>query len=415
MKDFMPQHQQSKKLVENVLQVSAAAREAKKNNKDVINATAGSYYTEDGNIKVFEPVKNHFENPNYNQHLSYASVGCSANLKKAIFEWVLGENNLETYKDYYQDATPTPGGTGAISMALATYLEEGEGILLPNLMWPAYVQIANNIKVEANYYNLYNEKREFDLNSLEEQIIKSQEKYGKVFIVVNDPCHNPTGFVMSNDEYKGLVALLNKHSVNSKIILLMDIAYLDYGKETGDFTRSNFKELSALNDNVKVLFAFSASKTFGIYGLRLGALLHITKNEEEAIKFTHATHYHARSTWSNSSHLAMNIIEDTFTNIDKKNAFKVELALTSKNLSERANKFTPHLDKYNVPYAPYQSGFFILLLIDNPYFDRLLEEQNIYGVRFGKNYRIALSSINLDEAGRLGEIVGKTYLEIQKA
>lgn len=415
MKDFMPKHQKSKKLVENVLQVSAMAREAKAKNKEVINATAGAYYTEDGNIKVFEPVRNHFEKPNYNQSLSYASVGCSPKLKNVIFDWVLGSSNLEIYKDFYQDATPTPGGTGAIAMAFATYLERGEGVLFPNLMWPAYVQIANNIQVEADYYNLYNENREFDLSSLEEKIIESQEKYGKVFIVINDPCHNPTGFVMSKDEYDGLVNLLNKHSVNSKIILLMDIAYLDYGKDSGDYTRANFASLANVSENVKVLFAFSASKTFGIYGLRLGALLHLTKDEEESLRFIQATHYFARSTWSNSSHLAMNIIEDTFANPDKKKEFKTELANTSQNLSERANHFTPYLDKYNVPYAPYQSGFFILLLVDNPYFDRLLEESKVYGVRFGKNYRIALSSINLEEASRLGEVIGRAYQEIKKA
>lgn len=53
MKDFMPKKNQQKKLIENVLALSAKARKEKEMNPSIINATVGSYYDESGQIKVF--------------------------------------------------------------------------------------------------------------------------------------------------------------------------------------------------------------------------------------------------------------------------------------------------------------------------------------------------------------------------
>ena len=48
MKDFMPKKNQQKKLIENVLAISAKARKEKEMNPSIINATVGSYYDESG-------------------------------------------------------------------------------------------------------------------------------------------------------------------------------------------------------------------------------------------------------------------------------------------------------------------------------------------------------------------------------
>ena len=144
MKDFMPKKNQEKKMLENVLAVSAKARREKELNKSVINATSGSYYNEEGNIKVFDCVNEVFEHPNFNSHLSYANVRGSINFQESVTKWVLGNNYQDIYNDYKFSVIATPGGTGAISLTMGTYLEPGEGIMLPSIMWPAYLQIAKN-------------------------------------------------------------------------------------------------------------------------------------------------------------------------------------------------------------------------------------------------------------------------------
>lgn len=414
MKDFMPKKNQEKKMLENVLAVSAKARREKELNKSVINATSGSYYNEEGNIKVFDCVNEVFEHPNFNSHLSYANVRGSINFQESVTKWVLGNNYQDIYNDYKFSLIATPGGTGAISLTMGTYLEPGEGIMLPSIMWPAYLQIAKNQGVNTHTYELYDEFENLNVESILNEGRVLQEKYGKVAIVINDPCHNPTGFMMDESDYLKLIDTLNILAKDTKVVLLMDIAYLDYGKDTGKVTREYFKLLKNLSDNVMVLFAFSASKTFGLYGIRIGALLQMTKSIEEHELFIDATSYFARSVWSNSSHLGMDIVENTLCSDDKKDSFVKELSDASANLAKRAEIFVKELEKYDVPFAPYKNGFFILLLVDNKEFEQEVEKLGAYGVHFASGYRLALSSINLDEASRLAKIIGEAYQKVKK-
>ena len=72
------------------------------------------------------------------------------------------------------------------------------------------------------------------------------------------------------------------------------------------------------------------------------------------------------------------------------------------------------LDKYNVPHAPYQNGFFVLLLVNNLDFEEEIEKGGAYGCHFQCGYRLSLASINKEEASRLAVIVGKAYQKIVK-
>ena len=152
--------------------------------------------------------------------------------------------------------------------------------------------------------------------------------------------------------------------------------------------------------------------TFGIYGLRLGALIQMTTIEKEVSLFNEATSYFARSIWSNTSHLGMEIVTKTLSDKKQRLVFEEEIRATSQNLEQRSKRFIEELEKYTVPFAPYQNGFFVLILVDNPIFEQKIESQGAYGCHFGNGYRIALSSISLEEAPRLGRIIGQAYQSI---
>lgn len=414
MKEFMPKINQQKKTQEKVLTIAAEARAAKAVNNSVINATAGSYYDESGNIKVFKCVDDAFRKPFYNQDLSYSSIKGSKEFEQCVLRWVFSDSYEEDYKGYNLNVVPTPGGTGAISLAMATYLEKGESVLLPSIMWPAYIQIANNLGLNISTYELFNEQGIFNIANIRDVAIAEQSKYDKVFLTLNDPCHNPTGFSLTEEDYDKLIELLNELGKSTKVILLLDIAYLDYGHNNGSSTREYFKKLKKLSNNVMVLYAVSFSKTFGIYGLRVGSLVQITKDNHESELFLSSSTYFARATWSNVTHFGMNIVEKSLSNKDVAIQFKQELKQAYDILNKRATIFVNILKEYNVPTAPYSDGFFILLLIKDESFDDLLKNSGVYGCRFGEYFRIALSSINLEESNRLAHIIGKAYKKIKK-
>lgn len=68
---------------------------------------------------------------------------------------------------------------------------------------------------------------------------------------------------------------------DKKIVLLVDIAYLDFAGDAGEYRRF-FKKLENPPANMLPLIAFSASKGYTMYGMRLGALICMAKNRETA-------------------------------------------------------------------------------------------------------------------------------------
>lgn len=54
------------------------------------------------------------------------------------------------------------------------------------------------------------------------------EKQNRLVIVINDPCHNPTGYSLSKDEWKEVISFLNECSKTHAVVLLNDIAYIDF-------------------------------------------------------------------------------------------------------------------------------------------------------------------------------------------
>src|SRR5690606_12757309 len=92
--------------------------------------------------------------------------------------------------------------------------------------------------------------------------------------------------------------------------LLVDMAYFAYA--VGD-PRAFLKELQPLLGKVGLLFAWSASKTFTHYGLRVGALVACIPDEKERRQTEAALSYSCRGTWSNCSRGGMRAITRLMT------------------------------------------------------------------------------------------------------
>ena len=79
----------------------------------------------------------------------------------------------------------------------------------------------------------------------------------RVIVIINDPCHNPTGYTLSLDEFKTIIDILNKYKDND-IVFLYDVAYLEYTSEKDN--RIKMLELLRLEAHVITILAFSGSK-----------------------------------------------------------------------------------------------------------------------------------------------------------
>lgn len=196
--------------------------------------------------------------------------------------------------------------------------------------------------------------------------------------------------------------------------LIYDIAYLDFAAEDQLRFRKNFKILSEAGSNVLISIAFSASKTFSVYGQRLGAQIIMSKNEESASEFYNASNFTARNTWSNVNKGLINLLIKINKDQELKKQILDELAFVKGIIKERAQIFLKEADSVNLSTYPYKSGFFVSIPVANrdAVLDALIKEEKIYLIPGTDSIRLAFCSVPATELKGLAERIKKVIDQV---
>jgi len=391
---------ENKKLSSNILTIAAEAREAKKINPSVIDGTIGTLYGEDGKMLEFPSIKKIIDSLSYAEKFGYASTAGTAKFKEGIARWALMQTYDDVTKDFYYGVIPTPGGSGAIGNTIDNYANEGDSILVPNICWGPYNAMANERGCSVKNYELFKDGK-FNTEDFKKDALELAEKQGRVLAIINDPCQNPTGYALEDKDWDEIIDCINEISKDKTFVLLYDMAYIDYSHKGLYESREIFKKFKQFNENVMVVLAFSGSKTFSLYGLRIGAQMALTKDKEEIELFNNANEFSARATWSNAAKMGVSLVEKLMFNDAIKNEFMKELEGASNLLLDRSKLFLKEAKECNLDCYTYKSGFFITIPCNGEkVFDRL-KEKGIFVVPLKQGIRISLSALSKKEITNL--------------
>lgn len=385
-----------------ILKVAKEAQLKKAVNPDVINATVGMYYDEDGFIGGMPSVFNGLKSLDENHMLPYPSVDGSEPFKSNVMSWVLGKYEEKLRKNLYMSACATPGGSGAIAGTFAVYGQPGESIFVSNIRWQ-YDRYADRAKLNIFEHQLFKDES-FDLESFEHRLDILTEQQKQIIIVVNDPCQNPTGYTLSIDEWKSMISILNKYNQND-LIFLYDLAYLEFSDETD--TRLKISYLDSLEKHVLTMITFSGSKTFGAYGLRLGAAIALSKDEGKILHFKKAFINEARGSWSATPTPAIELL-NYFSMKPHQEAFFKDLSHMKSVVQKRSYLFKEQAASVGLKTLPFKSGFYIIVKADDEQeaFKKLCAH-DIYAIPMANGIRIALCSLPLKEIDGLANRIQK--------
>lgn len=398
------QSSEAKKLSNNILSLAQVAAKAKKDNPNAINATIGMYNDFDNSFYTFKSVKEVVKKVSDYNAFSYSDTDGGKDFKNAIIKWVF-KDYINEFKNHYFGVVATPGGSGAIATTFQNYLEKGDTVLLPNHMWETYITFLKERCCGYSTYTLCDEFGKFNISSIKEEIDKIKDLQKRILIVINDPCHNPTGFCMDDRAYDELIGLLNSYE-NNTFVLLMDVAYFDFYNSDGNIIRKRYAKLSKLEKHVIINFAFSGSKTFGLYGLRIGASIMLSRDISEIDCFQNAITYTARSNWSSVSSLGISIITKLVLNEEYRKMFEEEIKEVSGELAKRSEAFINNANYIGLQLLPFEKGFFVCVPSNDPVkLMKKLYEYDTYVVVTKSCIRIALCAINIEEAKKLPSII----------
>ena len=148
--------------------------------------------------------------------------------------------------------------------------------------------------------------------------------------------------------------------------------------------------------------AYSASKAFTHYGLRVGAIVACTPDQKERAAIDAAFGCSCRGTWSNCVRGGQRAITRLLTDPEMSAAVKSEREELKALLLRRVAAFNAHAKDAKLRYPRYEGGFFVTVFCDDgPKEAARMRELGVYVVPQKKAVRVGLCSVAESQIPRL--------------
>jgi aromatic-amino-acid transaminase len=241
----------------------------------------------------------------------------------------------------------------------------------------------------------------FDLDGMAAGLDRHLDTQGRALLVLNFPCHNPTGYSLSPDEWKTVAEVVGRAGARGSVTVLIDAAYMAFG---GVAETSWVDVVPSLLESATVVVAWTASKSFAQYGARVGAIVGLHRDQSERDQIVNALGYTCRSTWSNCNHLGQLAVTELLTNPDliaQADAERDELIVL---LQDRVDAFNEHAAAAELPVPRYDSGFFVAVFTeDEQATAATMRDMGVYITPIPGAARVAMCSTPAAEVPRLVE------------
>jgi aspartate aminotransferase/aromatic-amino-acid transaminase len=359
----------------------------------VIKSVLGCFHDENENLVVMEVVDETYKSFSSVDLFGYATaLTGSYDYKETVKKHILGN---KYFSNFNIGVTATIGGSGAISNVIRGYTDPGQTILLPEYMWEPYKVFAKSNGLNYESYVLFDGDK-FSLDDLARKVIKIAKKQRKTVLLINDPCHNPTGYSLSFEEWEQIMKILEEAAKFGDVVLLNDVAYLDYDFRGHSEARRHFKLFSNLPENILTVIAFSISKSLTCYGLRVGAAVAISSSREVIDDFNRVSAVLCRSTWSTVPKGGM----DLFVKLHEDGNLSARLMAERDNiigiLKKRSAVFMEEAEKIGLHHLPFSGGFFLTIPLDTETARNVIQDlksKNVFVLPIDGGLRIALCSV----------------------
>ena len=282
----------------------------------------------------------------------------------------------------------TLGGTGALKLG-ADLMHWGCGLKVGAASIPTWGNHNDILRLSGfavkgyRYYNAQNCRLDFENMA---QDLKSLAP--NTLVILHACCHNPTGYDLTANEWLEVIDICR----SSHLVPFLDMAYQGFkdGLDEDALAIRLFAE-----SGLSFLAASSFSKSFNLYGQRVGALTVVTQSEDEALRVQSHLKTCARANYSNPPAFGASIVERVLSNPDSFARWEQELA----NMRNRIRKMRKALSdemkkigaKRDFSFVTEQAGMFSFTGFNPEQVDRLANDFGIYAVRNG---RICICGLN---------------------
>lgn len=208
-------------------------------------------------------------------------------------------------------------------------------------------------------------------------------------VVLHACCHNPTGYDISPAQWAQVITALKARD----LVPFLDMAYQGFGEGIAEDGAVIQQFLAAGMD---FFVATSFSKSFSLYGERVGALSVVCASKDEAARVLSQIKRVIRSNYSNPPTHGAQIVATVLASPELRAQWEQELGGMRDRIramrSTLVDKLAAAGVKGDLSYITRQKGMFSYSGLSAAQMERLRTEFGVYGVSTG---RICVAAINL--------------------
>lgn len=358
-----------------------------------VNLGVGVYYDDNGKVPLLECVKK-AEAILIEKYAprTYLPIEGLAAYDKAVQELVFGADSAVVLEKRAITAQAI-GGTGALKLG-ADFLQRfapTSQVWISDPSWENHRALFESAGFKVNNYPYYDANTRGVnfagmLDALKTMPVGS-------IVLLHACCHNPTGADLTDDQWTQVIEVVTQRG----LIPFLDMAYQGFG----DGIEADGKVVRRFAEAGGALFVSNSfSKSFSLYGERVGALSIAASSADEAARIMSQLKRVIRTNYSNPPSHGGQVVATVLATPELRQRWEEELAGMRVRIREMRHAFVAKLKEkaptHNFDFVIQQRGMFSYSGLTKEQVGKLREGNSIYAVDTGRICVAALNSKNID-------------------
>ena len=358
-----------------------------------VNLGVGVYYDDNGKLPllkcVAEAERQMQESP---KPRGYLPIDGIAAYDKAVQGLVFGTDSAEVAAGRVATVQGL-GGTGGLKIG-ADFLKKlnpGAKVLISDPSWENHRALFTNAGFVVESYPYYDAaKRGVNVEGM---LAALNAAPAGTVVVLHACCHNPTGYDITPADWAKVIGAVKARG----LVAFLDMAYQGFGEGIAEDGAVIAQFVAA---GIDFFVATSFSKSFSLYGERVGALSVLCATKDDATRVLSQLKIVIRTNYSNPPTHGAQVVATVLTTPALRAMWEEELAGMRVRIKQMRTALLQKLQaagiRQDMSFITQQKGMFSYSGLNKAQMERLRNDFGIYGVDSGRICVAALNSKNID-------------------
>ncbi|MES2978928.1 MAG: amino acid aminotransferase [Pseudomonadota bacterium] len=362
-------------------------------NPNKVNLGVGVYYDDNGKLPLLQCVraaeKLMSDAPTPRGYLPIDGI---AAYDAAVKSLVFGVDS-EPVKSGRVATVQAIGGTGGLKVGadFLKRLNPNAKVLISDPSWENHRALFSSAGFTVESYPYYDAaKRGVNFDGM---LAALKSAAAGTIVVLHACCHNPTGYDITAAQWDEVIAAVK----SAQLVPFLDMAYQGFGHGIAEDGAVIGKFVAA---GLDFFVSTSFSKSFSLYGERVGALSVLCRDKEEAGRVLSQLKIAIRTNYSNPPIHGGAVVAAVLNTPELRAQWEKELAEMRVRIKQMRSTLVGKLKdagvKEDMSFITTQIGMFSYSGLSKDQMVRLRNEFGVYGTDTGRMCVAALNSKNID-------------------